>query len=155
MKRKRYTEEQIISILKEHEAGTRVPELSRRHGVSENTIETGGCWTARRSKWSRICLMTPASSMLAMTFILPPRCRQISMSTLNTRFKRCAQVMAARRSDAISTLFPRQRRALPPRVTLERRLLLGANTSWKRVRFTRGFGTSPIEAHLSPLWRNA
>ncbi len=38
MKRKRYTEEQIISILKEHEAGTRVPELSRRHGVSENTI---------------------------------------------------------------------------------------------------------------------
>ena len=38
MKRERYTEKQIISILKEHEAGTRVPELSRRHGVSENTI---------------------------------------------------------------------------------------------------------------------
>jgi len=26
MKRERYTEKQIISILKEHEAGTRVPE---------------------------------------------------------------------------------------------------------------------------------
>ncbi len=38
MKRKRYTEEQIISILKEHEAGASVPELSRRHGVVENTI---------------------------------------------------------------------------------------------------------------------
>jgi len=38
MKRKRYTEEQIISILKEHEAGASVPELSRRHGVAENTI---------------------------------------------------------------------------------------------------------------------
>jgi len=38
MKRKRYTEEQIISILKEHEAGAGVPELSRRHGVVENTI---------------------------------------------------------------------------------------------------------------------
>ena len=38
MKRKRYSEEQIISILKEHEAGTSVPELSRRHGVVENTI---------------------------------------------------------------------------------------------------------------------
>jgi len=38
MKRKRYTEEQIIAILKEHEAGTPVPELARRHGVSENTI---------------------------------------------------------------------------------------------------------------------
>jgi len=38
MKRKRYTEEQIISILKEHEAGGRVPDLARRHGVCENTI---------------------------------------------------------------------------------------------------------------------
>jgi len=38
MKRKRYTEEQIISILKEHEAGASAPELSRRHGVSEQSI---------------------------------------------------------------------------------------------------------------------
>jgi putative transposase len=29
MKRKRYTEEQIISILKAHEAGTSVPDLAR------------------------------------------------------------------------------------------------------------------------------
>lgn len=38
MKRKRYTEEKIISILKEHEAGATVADLSRRHGVVENTI---------------------------------------------------------------------------------------------------------------------
>ena len=38
MKRKRYTEEKIISILKEHEAGASVPDLARRHGVAENTI---------------------------------------------------------------------------------------------------------------------
>jgi putative transposase len=38
MKRKRYTEEQIISILKEHEAGVPVPELARRHGVAEQSI---------------------------------------------------------------------------------------------------------------------
>ena len=38
MKRKRYTEERIISILKEHESGASVPDLSRRHGVAENTI---------------------------------------------------------------------------------------------------------------------
>ena len=38
MKRKHYTEEQIISILKEHEAGASVPDLARRHGVAENTI---------------------------------------------------------------------------------------------------------------------
>jgi len=38
MKRKRFTEEQIIGVLKEHEAGARVEDLARRHGVSENTI---------------------------------------------------------------------------------------------------------------------
>jgi len=40
------------------------------------------------------------------------------------------------------------------RVVLDRRLLWGANTPWKRVRFTRGFGTSAIGAHRSPPWRN-
>ncbi len=35
MKAKRYTEEQIIGILKEHEAGAKVADLVRRHGVSE------------------------------------------------------------------------------------------------------------------------
>jgi len=38
MKRKRYSEEKIISILKEHDAGASVPDLSRRHGIVENTI---------------------------------------------------------------------------------------------------------------------
>ena len=38
MKRKRYSEEKIISILKEHEAGASVPDISRRHGIAENTI---------------------------------------------------------------------------------------------------------------------
>jgi putative transposase len=38
MKRKRYTEEQIIAILKENEAGVPVPELARRHGVAEQSI---------------------------------------------------------------------------------------------------------------------
>ena len=38
MKRKRYTEEKIVSILKEHDAGASAPDLSRRHGVSEQSI---------------------------------------------------------------------------------------------------------------------
>ena len=35
MKRKRYAEEQIIAILKEHEAGVKTADLCRKHGISE------------------------------------------------------------------------------------------------------------------------
>ena len=35
MKRKRFTEEQIIGVLKEAEAGAKTADLARRHGVSE------------------------------------------------------------------------------------------------------------------------
>lgn len=38
MKRKRFTEEQIVGILKEHEAGVAVSELCRKHGVSDASI---------------------------------------------------------------------------------------------------------------------
>ena len=37
MARKRYTEEQIIGVLQEAEAGTKVAELCRRYGISEAT----------------------------------------------------------------------------------------------------------------------
>jgi putative transposase len=35
MKRKRFTEEQIIGILREHEAGAKAGDLARKHGISE------------------------------------------------------------------------------------------------------------------------
>jgi putative transposase len=40
MKRGRFSEEQIIGILKQHEAGRKVPELAREIGVSDATIYT-------------------------------------------------------------------------------------------------------------------
>ena len=44
MKRKRHTEEQIIAILKEHEAGMKTAEVCRRHGISDATFYN---WKAR------------------------------------------------------------------------------------------------------------
>jgi putative transposase len=38
MKRKRFTEEQIIAVLREHEAGAKAGELARKHGISEATL---------------------------------------------------------------------------------------------------------------------
>jgi putative transposase len=38
MKRKRFTEEQIIGVLREQEAGAKTGDLARRHGVSEATL---------------------------------------------------------------------------------------------------------------------
>ena len=38
MKRKRFTEEQIIGVLREQEAGAKTGDLARKHGVSEATL---------------------------------------------------------------------------------------------------------------------
>ena len=38
MKKKHFTESQIISILKEFDAGKSVPDLAREHGVAKPTI---------------------------------------------------------------------------------------------------------------------
>jgi putative transposase len=44
MKRKRFTEEQIIAVLGEHEAGAMIADLARKQGVSEATLYT---WKAK------------------------------------------------------------------------------------------------------------
>ncbi|CAP40559.1 IS1404 transposase [Bordetella petrii] len=44
--KKRFTEEQIIGVLKEAEAGAKAAELCRKHGISEATYYTGRRSTA-------------------------------------------------------------------------------------------------------------
>ncbi len=44
MKRKRFTEEQIIGVLREQEAGAKTGDLARKHGISEATLYS---WKAK------------------------------------------------------------------------------------------------------------
>ena len=60
MKRKRFSEEKIIGVLKEHESGAKVDDICRRHGISSAMFYTwrkkyggmdaseGPCCTYRR-----------------------------------------------------------------------------------------------------------
>ena len=48
MKKGRFIDEQIIGILKQHEAGRKVPDLAREHGASESTIYT---WKSNAVGW--------------------------------------------------------------------------------------------------------
>ena len=38
MKRIRFTEEQIIAVLREHDGGAKTADLARKHGISEATL---------------------------------------------------------------------------------------------------------------------
>ena len=48
MKQSRFTEEQIIGVLKEEEAGVPVQEISRKHGICDQTYYR---WQAKYGGW--------------------------------------------------------------------------------------------------------
>jgi putative transposase len=61
MKRSRFTEERIIEILSEHEAGATVADVCRKHGMSSATFyawkaKFGRVWVTRRDHAARLWL---------------------------------------------------------------------------------------------------
>lgn len=49
MKRSRFSDEQVIGILQEHEAGAKCADLCRKHGMSEGTFYS---WKSKYSGMS-------------------------------------------------------------------------------------------------------
>ena len=68
MKRKRYTEEQIIGMLKEHEAGITIEELARKHGI---TSRVQGAYVLRMINDVRLCrLVDPMQTAIGRKYWL-------------------------------------------------------------------------------------
>ena len=66
MKGSRFTEEQIIGILREQESGSKTADVCRKHGVSEATFVSGAAAT-HGGAWQRYDASVPwtTSSRLA------------------------------------------------------------------------------------------
>ncbi len=84
-------------------AGNRVRQawLARGRPVGHRMVKGAPFWSSveivevpQLVHETRIFWITTGSSMQAITFTTPPHSRQVSISMLNTRFRRCAQVNA-------------------------------------------------------------
>jgi hypothetical protein len=117
-------------------------QSSRSHG-SLSLIQVSEYFADHRRVFAKSRYL---EAMLAMIRTSLPHSLQDVISILNIRFNLCAQVIDAWRSAgvwsgcclAVLPLIPLPRLA---GVTIVRYLLLGANTPWKRVRWTLGLGT--------------
>jgi putative transposase len=52
MKKSRFSDSQVIAVLKQAEGGTPVPELCRQHGISSATFYK---WRCKFGGWTRRC----------------------------------------------------------------------------------------------------
>ena len=86
------------------------------------------------SRWMRIFSITAGSSMQAMILTAPPQTRQVARSMPNTRIRRCAHVIDARRVAPAPLRWCHQGAVLAVR---------REHPPWRRVRLTQGLVTSP------------
>lgn len=80
MRRSRSTEDQIIGVLREHEAGVKTPDLCRKHGISDATFyrwksQYGGLTVSDAARWRALedenqrLKKLPAESMLDVSVL--------------------------------------------------------------------------------------
>ena len=70
MKKSRYTEEQIIGILKQHEAGVKTAELCREHGIGGAEVGpsfVAGDWARARKRHHELRMLNQ------LLFVCPDR----------------------------------------------------------------------------------
>ena len=61
MKQSRFTDSQIIAILKQAEAGTAVPEVCREHGISSATFYK---WRSKYAGMDALCVNLSMSQLI-------------------------------------------------------------------------------------------
>ncbi len=69
---------------------TATPEADTAYGARHGGKRLAAPQAALLSRWVRIFSITTGSSMQAMILTRPPQVLQVSMSMLNTRFRRSA-----------------------------------------------------------------
>lgn len=65
MRRSRFTEEQIIGMLKEHESGVSTADVCRKHGISSATFYIYGCLSRCKASLVMNCRRVPGCKHLS------------------------------------------------------------------------------------------